>query len=195
MPRPVPGLALVVAGYVGMVLALVAAGEAIVHWDVLAGLRAWDDDVCRWLADRRTGLADDVTGFLSRAADTMGVIVCALLVEIVLALRRRWWALLVMPIGLGLELGDVPHCQRRRRSTEAVGAQARVRAEHLELPVRAHRSDRRAVGSGRTVVRAEVGAVRGVPWAGRSCSPSPSPSARPACIAACTTRPMSPPAC
>ena len=104
MPRPVPGLAVLVAGYVGMVLALVAIGEAIVHWEVLAGLRAWDDDVCRWMADRRTGFADAITGFLSRAADTMGVIVFALLVEIVLALRRRWWALLVVPIGLGLEL-------------------------------------------------------------------------------------------
>jgi membrane-associated phospholipid phosphatase len=104
MPRPIPGLVLVVAGYVGMVLALVAIGEAIVHWEVLAGLRAWDDDVCRWMVDRRTDLADSVTGLLSRAADTMGVIAFALLVEIVLALRRRWWALLVVPIGLGLEL-------------------------------------------------------------------------------------------
>jgi membrane-associated phospholipid phosphatase len=104
MPRPVPSVALVVIGYVGMVLVLIAIGGAIVHWDVLAGLRRWDDDVCRWMADRRTGFADDVTGLLSRAADTMGVIVFALLVEIVLALRRRWWALLVLPIGLGLEL-------------------------------------------------------------------------------------------
>jgi undecaprenyl-diphosphatase len=104
MPRPVPGLAVLVVGYVGMVLVLVAVGEAIVHWDALAGLRAWDDDVCRWMADRRTGFADAITGFLSRAADTIGVIVGALLVEIVLVVRRRWWALLVVPIGLGLEL-------------------------------------------------------------------------------------------
>jgi membrane-associated phospholipid phosphatase len=104
MPRPVPSLAVLVVGYVGMVLVLLAVGKAIVHWDALAGLRGWDDDVCRWMADRRTGFADAVTGFLSRAADTMGVVVCALLVEIVLALRRRWWALLVVPIGLGLEL-------------------------------------------------------------------------------------------
>src|SRR4029450_12290795 len=83
---------------------LVTVGAAIVHWDVLAGFRRWDDDVCRWMAARRTGVADDVTGLLSRAADTMGVIVFALLVEIVLALRRRWWAMLVLPIGLGLEL-------------------------------------------------------------------------------------------
>jgi undecaprenyl-diphosphatase len=104
MPRPVPSVALVVIGYVGMVLALVAIGSAIVHWDVLAGLRRWDEDVCRWMADRRSGFADDVTGLLSRAADTLAVIVFALLVEVALALRRRWWALLVVPLGLCLEL-------------------------------------------------------------------------------------------
>jgi membrane-associated phospholipid phosphatase len=104
MPRPLPGVAVLILGYVGMALALIAVGEALVHWDVLAGFRRWDDDVSRWVVDRRTGFADTVTGLFSRAADTMGVIVCALLVEIVLALRRRWWALLVVPIGLGLEL-------------------------------------------------------------------------------------------
>ena len=104
MPRPLPGLAVLVAGYVGMVLVLIAAGEAIVHWGALAGLRGWDDDVSRWVVERRTDLGDTVTEFLSRAADTIGVIVFALLVEIVLALRRRWWALLVVPIGLVLEL-------------------------------------------------------------------------------------------
>ena len=34
----------------------------------------------------------------------MGIVVIALVVEIVLVVQRRWWALLIAPIGLGLEL-------------------------------------------------------------------------------------------
>ena len=103
-PRPLRALLVLVLGYGGMVLVLVAVGEIIVHWGPLGGLRRWDEDVCRWLADRRFDLADGVTGFMSRAADTFGVILCAVVVEVALAIQRRWWALLVVPIGLGLEL-------------------------------------------------------------------------------------------
>jgi membrane-associated phospholipid phosphatase len=103
-PPIVPLFAIVVVGYIGMVAALVGIGELIVHLGVLAGLRDWDEAASRWLADHRSGFLDSVTGFLSRAADTMGIIALALVLEIVLLVQRRWWALLIAPIALGLEL-------------------------------------------------------------------------------------------
>ena len=93
-----------IVGYIGMVATLVGIGELIVHVGVLAGLRDWDEAASRWLAEHRSGFLDSVTGLLSRAADTMGVIVFALVLQIVLVFQRRWWALLIAPIALGLEL-------------------------------------------------------------------------------------------
>jgi len=103
-PRLVPPAIVLVIGYVGMVAVLVGVGALIVHSGALAGLRDWDDAVTRWMADHRNGVLDPVTGVLSRAADTTGVVAFALVVEIVLVVQRRWWALLIVPVALGLEL-------------------------------------------------------------------------------------------
>src|SRR4051794_30894180 len=82
VPPIIPLVAIVLVGYVGMVAVLVGIGELIVHFGLFAGLRDWDDSVTRWMADHRTGLLDTITGFVSRAADTLGVIVSALILEI-----------------------------------------------------------------------------------------------------------------
>jgi undecaprenyl-diphosphatase len=103
-PRIVPLVTIVVVGYVAMVAVLIGVGELIVHAGALGGLRQWDDDVTSWMVDHRTAFLDGLTGFLTRIADTMGVVLIALVVEIVLVVQRRWWALLIVPIGLGLEL-------------------------------------------------------------------------------------------
>ena len=65
---------IVVVGYVGMVAVLIGVGELIVHAGALGGLRQWDDDVTSWMADHRTAFLDGLTGFLTRVADTMGVV-------------------------------------------------------------------------------------------------------------------------
>ena len=57
-----------------MVAVLIGVGELIVHAGALAGLRQWDDDVTSWMADHRTAFLDGLTGFLTRVADTMGVV-------------------------------------------------------------------------------------------------------------------------
>jgi len=103
-PRIVPLVTIVLVGYVGMVAVLIGVGELIVHAGALGGLRQWDDDATSWMADHRTAFLNDLSGFLTRLADTMGVVVIALVVEFVLVAQRRWWALLIVPIGLGLEL-------------------------------------------------------------------------------------------
>ena len=57
-----------------MVAVLIGVGELIVHAGALGGLRQWDDDVTSWMADHRTAFLDGLTGFLTRTADTMGVV-------------------------------------------------------------------------------------------------------------------------
>ncbi len=104
MPPPLPLLTIVVIGYIVMVAVLVGVGDVIVHSGVLSPVRDWDDSVTAWLADHRSSPFDGVTALLTRSADTMGVVVIALVVEVILLVQRRWWALLIAPIGLGLEL-------------------------------------------------------------------------------------------
>jgi undecaprenyl-diphosphatase len=102
-----PGLvpvALIVAGYVTLVVALIAVGELVTHGGLFTGLRSWDDDVTRWFGDHRTASLNTITAWLSRGADTLGVIAFAAVVEIVLLVQRRWWALILTPVALGLEL-------------------------------------------------------------------------------------------
>lgn len=103
--RPtVPLAAIVIVGYAAMVTTLVGTGYAIVHAGPLAGLRSWDDDVTMWMADHRIAVFDTITAVLSRGGDTVSVVAFAVVVEIVLVVQRRWWVLLIVPIGLGLEL-------------------------------------------------------------------------------------------
>jgi undecaprenyl-diphosphatase len=103
-PPGILPLAVLGAGYAAMVATLIAVGTLITHGGLFGGLRLWDDDVARWLADHRTASLDTITEWLSRAADTMGVIAFAAVVEIVLLIQRRWWALILTPVALGLEL-------------------------------------------------------------------------------------------
>ena len=76
--------------------------------------------------------------------------------------------------------GHVPHRQRHRRSTPSGRAEARFGAEHVELPVRAHRRDGRALGRDRAAVLLRVdvplGASDGLHHRGRA---RRAPSARP----------------
>ena len=103
-PAGLVPLAVVVVGYVGLVLCLIAVGELITHGGLFAGLRSWDESVTLWFGDNRAPPTDAITGFLSRCGDTMGVIALAALVEITLLVQRRWWALIITPVALGLEL-------------------------------------------------------------------------------------------
>jgi membrane-associated phospholipid phosphatase len=104
LPPIIPLVAIVIVGYLGMVAALVGTGHVIMHGGAFAGLRGWDDDVTSWIADHRTAFLDTLTAVLSRGADTIGVVAFAIVVETVLVVQRRWWALVIVPLGLGLEL-------------------------------------------------------------------------------------------
>jgi undecaprenyl-diphosphatase len=97
-------LAVVLGGYVVLVLVLTAFGYGLIHAAPFAGLRDLDDDVNRWLAEHRTGALDTITAFWTTAINTLPAVVVALLVELRLSLWRRWRDVVVVVSGLALEL-------------------------------------------------------------------------------------------
>jgi membrane-associated phospholipid phosphatase len=104
--RPiVVAVLIVVGGYVAMAAALTGIGELVVHAGALDGLRRWDDSVATWLVDHRNDVLNSVTALFSRVADTLGVVGLAVLIVVILAICRRWWVMLLVPIGLALEFG------------------------------------------------------------------------------------------
>ena len=95
----------VVGGYIAMAAVVTGIGEVVVHAGFLGGLRRWDDSVASSLADHRNDVLNAVTAVLSRAADTTGIVGLALVILAILLISRRWWALLLVPVGLALEFG------------------------------------------------------------------------------------------
>jgi membrane-associated phospholipid phosphatase len=95
----------VVGGYIAMAAVVTGIGEVVVHAGFLGGLRRWDDTVASSLADHRNDVLNAVTAVLSRAADTTGIVGLALVILVILLISRRWWALLLVPVGLALEFG------------------------------------------------------------------------------------------
>lgn len=109
-----------VLGYLVVAVALVAVGVVVVHAGFLGGLRHWDDSISRWFVPRRTSTGAHVTSFWTEVANTEGIVAVALIVEIVLAVRRRWRDLLLIVIGLAVELAvflTVNEIVRRARPT------------------------------------------------------------------------------
>jgi membrane-associated phospholipid phosphatase len=97
-------LTVALAGYAALAVGLVLVGEVIVHTGLLSGLRAWDEHVSQWFVGRRTTTGAHVTAFWTEVANTEGIVVVGLLVEMVLAVRRRWRDLLLVIVGLAVEL-------------------------------------------------------------------------------------------
>jgi len=94
----------VLLSFVVLTALLLIPGLILVHAGLFAGVRAWDTDVSRWVVDHRTAGLDNLVPNAGRIADTVPVVVVALVVEAFLVLRRRWTDLLVLVIGLTLEL-------------------------------------------------------------------------------------------
>ena len=116
-PRPAPADALrteapqrraaaatVIIGALASMATLVVMGLLLTH--VLANGTAgqWDATSTHWLATHRDSGLDAVTNVLSRSADTIGIIAAALVVAIIVGLRRRWDQVAILVTGLFLEL-------------------------------------------------------------------------------------------
>jgi undecaprenyl-diphosphatase len=95
--------AVLVSGYVVISLIMLALGLVLVHGP-LGGVRAWDHDVTAWLADHRTSGLNDVTEWATYIANTEGVVAVALVVSILLLVRRHWREVVVLMGGLVVEV-------------------------------------------------------------------------------------------
>lgn len=96
--------AALLGGYVVASIVMVALGELLVHVLLHGGVRSWDNDLTTWLADHRTGAANEVTKYVTYIANTEGVVVIAVVVSGLLVWRRRWREAVVLMGGLVVEV-------------------------------------------------------------------------------------------
>ena len=105
---------------------LVLTGLLLTHVLANGPVGRWDATSTQWLATHRDSGLDAVTNVLSRSADTLGIIAAALVVAIVVGLRRRWDQLAILVTGLLLELSVFISVNaivgRPRPSVERLGA-------------------------------------------------------------------------
>lgn len=92
-----------VSGY--LAACLIFLGIGLLVKDKLCALTRWDARVARGFADNRTGSLNDWTAYVTRVADTLGILVVLGVALIVLffVLRLRWEALILV-LALCLEL-------------------------------------------------------------------------------------------
>src|ERR1700704_5261585 len=76
-----------ILGYAVMSAVLVGVGLLITHQ--FGALTRWDESVNRWFVARRTPSWNDWTGYATRVADTLGILVVLLLGAIILFLLRH----------------------------------------------------------------------------------------------------------
>jgi undecaprenyl-diphosphatase len=102
-PRWSP-VAVGVAGFAGLSLILIVLGELLARGPLLGGFRAWDQSVSAWFSTRRTSGWSSFSSYGSHLAETVPIIVGALVLEAVLILRRRWRDLWLVLVGLSVEI-------------------------------------------------------------------------------------------
>ena len=91
-------------GYVVVSLVLLGIGMLLMHVLLHGALGKWDVHANAWFAHRRTPWLNDVTSELTRLANTLGVVVVAAIVEVVLLIRRHAREALLLLVGLPVEL-------------------------------------------------------------------------------------------
>lgn len=95
-------LAVAVAGYVAMSVTLVAIGLLITHG--LSSLTRSELGASRWFVNHRTAWGNDWTGWASRIADTVGILVVLVVAVVVLVALRRRWSAVLLAVALALEV-------------------------------------------------------------------------------------------
>lgn len=94
----------VVAAFVALAGVLILSGLALTHLGVLDPATRWDDHVNVWFADHRTSGLNSVSAGFTWLANTLGVVVVAAAVSLLLFIRRWGRMALLLLIGLSLEL-------------------------------------------------------------------------------------------
>jgi undecaprenyl-diphosphatase len=82
--------AVAIASWAALSVALVALGLVLTNRLLDGPLGAWDLDVNVWLAERRTGLWNDLSAIGSKFSDTLVIITATAIAALVLVVRRHW---------------------------------------------------------------------------------------------------------
>ena len=95
-------------GYLASMGVLIAVGFLLTRPLKTSGIVRWDERVVQYFADHRTQSLTELSAFWSRSADAPSIIAIALVVGIVLAIRRHWreviWLAVIVPTELGFFL-------------------------------------------------------------------------------------------
>ncbi len=115
----------VVAGIVALIGLLTLVGVVITSFGPLDGLRAWDAQHNAALADSRSAWATTLARRITQMGDTLPIIAIMAAITVVLALCRRWRAMLFVPLAMLAEISTflaVNHLVGRPRpSVERLG--------------------------------------------------------------------------
>jgi len=91
------GLAVIVA-------ALTGAGLLITETEALEGVRDWDSSISADLADSRSSDATDLARLITKTGDTLPIVVLIGAVTMVLAVMRKWKAMVFLPMAMLAEI-------------------------------------------------------------------------------------------
>jgi undecaprenyl-diphosphatase len=87
-----------------MIATLTAAGLLITETESLRGVRDWDSAISTNLADSRSTEATDLALLITRAGDTVSILALMSAVTLVLAVTRKWRAMILVPIAMLAEI-------------------------------------------------------------------------------------------
>src|SRR3954447_7081719 len=96
------GVVWFLAAYAALSVAVIAVGLVLTHGPL--SVKPWDRHVSEWLFARRTTYMNTVTHWGTFVANTMGIVVVAMLVTGWTAVRRCGRLIALVPVGLVLEL-------------------------------------------------------------------------------------------
>jgi membrane-associated phospholipid phosphatase len=91
-------------GLVAMVATLTAVGVLITSTEAFDGVRDWDSSVSADVADDRTERNIDLARFITTVGDTLPIVVIMAAATIVLAVMRKWRAMIFIPLAMLAEI-------------------------------------------------------------------------------------------
>jgi undecaprenyl-diphosphatase len=91
-------------GFAVLVAWLTVTGLLLTSTSPAEGALRWDESVSVWLADARSGQFVRIANWFSKMADTKSILAIMATVTIVLAVLRKWRAMLLLPLAMLIEI-------------------------------------------------------------------------------------------
>ena len=91
-------------GLATMIAVLTVAGVLITSTEAFVGLRDWDNSISADAAASRTNGATDLARLVTKAGDTLAIVALIAGVTVVLAVLRKWRAMVFLPLAMLAEI-------------------------------------------------------------------------------------------